>query len=305
VGESREHLIRIKPHVVQRALIYDGIRNFFHQNNFLEVDTPVRVPVLIPERYILPVSSNGWFLSTSPEIYMKQFIAAGYGNIFQLCHCFRKGEKGENHQPEFTMLEWYRTNAGYEQIITDTEQLLFFLTKELQVSPAINYCGNKIDLTPPWPRITIREAFVKSAGWDPFVNPDYERFDIDLMEKVVPCFTPNQPTVLLDYPAALASLSRIKPECAQVAERAEIFIGGLEIANIYSELTDATEQRQRFQLELEYLKAIGMDNMHMPEEFLKAIAHLPECGGIALGIDRLVMLLCNAKSINDVIAFPN
>ena len=297
-------LAKIKPNLQRRALIYDGIRVFFRQQNFLEVETPVRVPVLIPEQYIMPFTSNGGFLSTSPEIYMKQLIAAGYGNIFQICHCFRKGERGENHQPEFSMLEWYRVPANYDRIITDTEQLIFFLTKYLSIAPVIEYQGNKIDLTPPWHRITVRDAFINYAGWDPFLCPDYEQFDIDLMEKVVPAFPPDCPTVLSDYPAALASLSRLKQDNNQVAERAEIFIGGLEIANIYSELNNAAEQEQRFNQEIAHLQSAGIDNMTMPREFLKAVARLPECGGIALGLDRLVMLFCDAKSITEVIAFP-
>ena len=298
-------LVKIKPNLLRRTLIYNGIRAFFRQENFLEVETPIRIPTIIPEKYIIPFSSDGWFLSTSPEIYMKQLIAAGYGNIFQLCHCFRKDERGENHQPEFAMLEWYRVHANYEQIISDTERLIYFLANELGITPTINYQDNKIDLTPPWSRITVREAFINAAGWDPFTCPDDERFDIDLMEKVVPSFTAFHPTILCDYPAALASLSRLKPGKTEVAERAEIFIGGLEIANIYSELTDALEQEQRFKTEIEQLKSADIPNIVMPTQFLMAVAHLPECSGIALGIDRLVMLFCNAKSINEVIAFPN
>ncbi len=235
---------------------------------------------------------------------MKQLLAAGYGNIFQMCHCFRKGERGRLHQSEFTMLECYRVGADYLQIIRDTERLIISLAKRLGTGPVIRYGNQSIDLTPPWPRVTVQEVFQRVAGWDPVAELDPLRFDTDLVSKLVPSFSPGRPTVLLDYPAAMASLSRLKPGNPKVAERAEVFIGGLEIANAYSELTDQKEQGQRFRKEMSQIEREEGRKVTIPSEFLEAIAHLPECGGIALGVDRLVMLFCNTDSIRDVLAFP-
>lgn len=296
-------LARIKANLQRRAAIIDSIRTFFRNEGFLEVDTPVRVPVVAPEQYIAPFTSEGWFLSTSPELQMKRLLAAGYEKLFQICHCFRKEERGRLHTPEFTMLEWYRAGADYTRIIQDTEQLLSFLAITLGVGPRIAYRGSQIDLTPPWVRTTVREAFLKAAGWNPVTDYDPERFDVDLVDRVIPQFSADRPTVLMDYPAACASLSRLKPGNPLVAERAEVFIGGLEIANAYSELNDAAEQEQRFRAEIERMRLEGKPAL-MPHRFLEAIAHLPICGGIALGVDRLVMLLCNAATIDEVIAFP-
>jgi lysyl-tRNA synthetase class 2 len=297
-------LSRIKANLECRALIYDVIRAFFRSEGFLEVETPLQVPTVAPEKYITPFIVNGWFLSTSPELHMKRLLAAGYGKIFQICHCFRKNEQGQLHNPEFTMLEWYRVGADYMQIIRDTERLVLSIASKLRLGKTIRYQGREINLVSPWPRIKVSQAFINSAGWDPFDRLDEERFDVDLVEKVIPGFNPLRPTVLLDYPVAMASLSRIRRGKPPVAERAEVFIGGLELANIYSELTDVAEQERRFKQELDSIALKGGSNIAMPQRFLDAVAILPECGGVALGIDRLVMLFCDAASIDKVTAFP-
>ncbi|MCX5995014.1 MAG: EF-P lysine aminoacylase GenX, partial [Chloroflexi bacterium] len=242
-------LSQIKANLERRALIYDVIRTLFRSEGFLEVETPLLVPTVAPEKYITPFTVNGWFLSTSPEMHMKRLLAAGYSKIFQICHCFRKSERGELHNPEFTMLEWYRVGADYMEIIQDTERLVSTLTNKLCSGSTIRYQGKKIDLTPTWPRVTVRDAFLRWAGWDPFTRLDEERFEVDLVEKVIPSFDPSRPTVLMDYPVAMASLARLRPGSLPVAERAEVFIGGLELANAYSELTDAAEQERRFKQE--------------------------------------------------------
>ena len=297
-------LSRIKANLERRALIYDLIRAFFHSEGFLEIETPLLVPTVAPEKYITPFTFNGWFLSTSPEMHMKRLLAAGYSKIFQICHCFRKDERGQFHNPEFTMLEWYRVGADYMGIIEDTERLVCTLAKKLKHRSTIHYQGKEIDIMPPWPRVTVREAFLRSAGWDPFARLDEERFEVDLVEKVIPSFDAGRPTVLWDYPVTMASLARLRPGSPPVAERAEVFIGGLELANAYSELNDAAEQEKRFKQEIETLKREGKHRVVMPEKFLDALPGLPECGGIALGVDRLVMLFCDAASIEEVIAFP-
>lgn len=296
-------LKRIKANLERRALIIDSIHKFFKNEGFLEVETPLLLSHVAPERFIIPFNVNGWFLSTSPEMHMKQLLAAGYGNIFQLCHCFRQGERGQLHNPEFTMLEWYRVEADYLRIIEDTERLVLAVASDLGLGSTVRYQGKDIDLARPWPRITVSEVFRTYAGWDPALHHDPERFDLDLVNKVIPSFAPNRPTVILDYPAAHASMARLKPGDTKVAERAEVFIGGLELANAYTELTDATELERRFRRVIE---ESGEADAYQPLPycFLKAVSELPPCGGIALGVDRLVMLFCDAASIDEVMAFP-
>ncbi len=296
-------LVHLKPNLERRALIYQFTRDFFRERGFLEVETPVRVSEVAPEQHITPFASEDWFLSTSPELHMKRVLAAGYDKIFQFSHCFRKGEQGRGHNPEFTMLEWYRSRANYQQMIHDTEQLIVMLANELQFGHHIQYQNQDVDLTLPWPKVTVRNAFRYAAGWDPLAEFDPERFDIDLVTKVIPSFPPCRPIVLLDYPAVLASLACLKPSEPVVAERAEVFIGGLELANAYSELRDQREQVRRFREEIRQIQRETGREMVIPRKFLKELVRLPECGGIALGIDRLVMFFCDAGSIDEVILF--
>jgi elongation factor P--(R)-beta-lysine ligase len=301
--DNSARLSQIKANLERRALILDGIRAFFRGQSFLEVETPLRVPVVAPEEFIFPYSSEEWWLSTSPELQMKRLLAAGYYQIFQICHCFRRNESGLLHNPEFTMIEWYRAATDYKQMIRDTERLVTDLALLVNGNPVVDYQGRKIDLSMPWPQITVREAFLRWAGWDPIADFNGERFDVDTCEKLVPNFPKDRPTVILDYPKEGASLARLKPGDPTVAERAEVFVGGLEIANAYSELTNAAEQRERFELEIEKIEHAG-GRAGLPEKFLAAITHLPECSGIALGVDRLIMLLCDASDISEVMAFP-
>jgi elongation factor P--(R)-beta-lysine ligase len=302
-GDIPARLRRIKTNLQRRDDILGNIRKYFRNEGFLETDTPLRVPVVAPEQYIIPFMSEGWFLSTSPELQMKRLLAAGYEKIFQICHCFRHDERGKHHNPEFTMLEWYRAGTDYLQIINDTELLFTYLARQSGQGNILNYCDNKIDLSLPWKRLTVRDAFIESAGWDPVSCFEAERFDIDLVEKVIPDFPTDVPVVLMDYPAACASLARLKPGDSRVAERAEVFIGGLEIANGYSELNDAREQEERFKLEIEQIEQAGR-TAGLPRKFLDEIVALPPCSGIALGVDRLIMLFCDSDSIDDVMAFP-
>jgi lysyl-tRNA synthetase class 2 len=301
--DDLKRLARLEPNLKRRALILDIIRDFFKKQDFLEVETPIRAPAIAPERFIVPFQSEDWFLAASPELHMKRLLAAGYAKIFQFSHCFRKAERGRWHNPEFFMLEWYRLGADYHKIIDDTENLVLYIAQKIGMKKIIRYCGKNIDISLPWPRVTVRDAYLKSAGWDPIDNHDPERFDIDFIAKVLPCFTPDRPTILMDYPAAQASLARLKPDNALAAERAEVFIGGLELANAYSELAVAAEQTRRFREEIELIQKERGRKMPLPDKFLKAMEHFSECGGIALGIDRLVMLFCNADTIDDVMAF--
>jgi lysyl-tRNA synthetase class 2 len=301
--DERQRLQRLTGNLKCRAFIYQIIRSFFNEQGFLEVETPVRSPAIAPEKEIIPVVTEGWFLCTSPELYMKRLLSAGYDKIYQFSRCFRKDELGNYHNPEFTLLEWYHQNATYEQMIQDTEQLVTSVASKLEMGNTLRYRNHAIDLTLPWPRLTVSEAFQKFAGWDPVTAPDVRRFDEDIVLKVIPRFNPLRPTFLVDYPAPMASLARIKPGNKNVAERVEVFIGGLELANAYSELTNQNEQEMRFRKEIEEIKKTQNRIAPMPDKFIKALPNLPECAGIALGIDRLIMLFCDATSIDEVIPF--
>ena len=301
--DEPKRLASLEPNLRRRALIIQTIRDFFKEQGFLEVETPIRAPAIAPEAFIVPFETEDWFLAASPELHMKRLLAAGYDKLFQFSHCFRKGERGRWHNPEFIMLEWYRKDADYLKIIQDTEKLVARIAKKLGMKKGIKYQGQEIDISLPWPRVPIKDAYLKAAGWDPVAEQNPDRFDLDFVEKVLPGFNPTRPTVLIDYPAAQASLARLKPDNPSVAERAEVFIGGLELANAYSELTNPEEQTKRFREAIAQIRRERGQQMAMPEKFLKAIEDLPECGGIALGIDRLVMLFCDADTIDDVMAF--
>jgi lysyl-tRNA synthetase class 2 len=302
--EESSRLQNLKARLECRARIMDGIRAFFTRENFLEIDTPLRIPAIAPEQFIRPYTSEGWFLSTSPELQMKRLLSAGYQRIFQICHCFRRDEHGRHHNPEFTMLEWYRAGADYHQIISDTENLVTFLADRFGFGTVLNYQGKHLDISLPWPRISVKQAYTNWADWDPFVNFDGQRFDDDLVDKVIPHFPPHRPIVIMDYPRGCAALARLKPGSLDIAERAEVFMAGLEIANAYSELTDPLEQEKRFKSEMAEMHKTGIPAV-WPDKFIKAVKKLPECSGIALGVDRLVMLLTDSAEIDEVIAFPS
>jgi elongation factor P--(R)-beta-lysine ligase len=303
-SDEINRLSGIKNKLERRAAVIEGVRAFFHLQGFIEIETPLRVPAVAPERFIKPLMSENWFLSTSPELQMKRLLSAGYEKIFQICHCFRKGERGRHHNPEFTMLEWYRAGADYRQILEDTENLVLFLAERLGCGTSLEYQGNNIDLKKPWQEISVQEAYQKYAGWDPVNNFDELKFDDDMADNIIPSFVTDRPTVIKDYPAPCAALARLKSGSTGTAERAEVFIGGLELANAYSELNDPEEQEKRFRSEIEQMHQEGKAAV-WPDKFMQSIGNMPPCGGIALGIDRLVMLFCNTDKIDDVIAFPS
>jgi lysyl-tRNA synthetase class 2 len=302
-GDESARLSRIKSNLERRSVIFQLTRSFFAAQGFLEVETPVRVPAVAPEQFIRPFASEDWFLSTSPELHMKRLLASGYDRVFQISRCFRKGEVGRRHNSEFTMLEWYRRDSDYLQMVSDTAGLVVSLARALGLENTIPYLGGRIDVSLPWPQVTVSDAFLRSAGWDPVADPDTVRFDVDLVDRVIPGFEPDRPTILAGYPAAMAALARLNARDRRVSERAEVFIGGLEVANAYTELNDPGEQRQRFAEEAESIRRAG-GRAVVPERFLEAVTYLPQCAGIALGMDRLVMLLCGAAAIEDVMAFP-
>ena len=273
----------------ERARVLRAIRAFFDARGFTEVETPVRIPAPAPEPHIDCPPSGNWFLRASPELQMKKLLAAGMERIYQIGPCFRAGEKGRRHSPEFTMLEWYRANADYLDIARDAEELLVEILRPRR----------SVALPVPFQRITVREAYRRWAGWDSVETWDQDRFDFDMATKIEPNL-PKEPLFLTDYPAPAASLARLKSDDPRVAERWELYVDGIELANAFTELIDSVEQRRRFELAREERRALGEADYPLDEEFLDALARMPPSGGVALGVDRLVMLACGASSIADV-----
>ena len=288
----------------KRALLIQSIRTFFNNRGYLEVDTPARLPVLIPEAYNEPVGSNGHFLQTSPEICMKRLLAeAGCQKIYQICKCYRKNERGDRHVPEFTMLEWYRTQSDYFSLMDECEDLILEVAKASGHSGSVALQGAKISLEKPWGRLSVADAFDQYGSIPVMQALEQNIFDEVLSRDIEPQLGIKKPVFLYDYPVVLGALARKKKEDPSMAERFEIYIAGVEIANGFSELTDANEQRQRFEQELKRIENQGKLVGKMPEKFLEALPNMPEAAGIALGVDRLAMILWGAEAIDDVVTF--
>lgn len=286
-----------------RALLLRSLRATLDEAGFVEVETPVRIPAPANEPHIQPPPSDRAFLRASPELQMKSLVALGLHRIYQIGPCFRAGERGERHNPEFTMLEWYRGNSDYLAILGDLKKLVCDAAAAVCGSLEIAYRGTTIDLAGSWEKIPVREAFRRFAGWDPIERFDAERFDLDMALKVEPALPRDRPCVLIDYPAQAASLAQLRADDPRLAERWETYIGGLELCNAYGELVDAAEQRARFEAARAEKQALGETVFNLDEAFLAALSHMPPSGGAALGVDRLAMLLLDAATIDDVRAF--
>ncbi len=286
-----------------RARMIRAIRGFFLENDFLEIETPQRIPAPAPEFHIDAVASEDWFLQTSPELCMKRLLAAGYPRIFQICRCFRAGERGDRHLPEFTMLEWYREGVDYRTLMEDCEALITLVARELGIGGAVCWQGREIRLGIPWERMTVREAFSRYATMTSAEALRTERFDEILACEVEPHLGKEHPVFLYEYPAELGALARLKEGEAGIAERFELYCAGLELANAFSELTDAGEQRRRFEEVFSDRRLKGGSPHPMPERFLAALEKMPPSAGIALGVDRLAMLFADKSRIDDVVAF--
>ena len=328
------------PALEARARIVSAIRRYFGEHGFLEVDTPAlqvspglephlmafSTEIVTPERERKPRH-----LHTSPEFAMKKLLVAGLPRIFQLAHVFRNGERSRTHHPEFTMLEWYRAEASLTDIMTDCENLL---RAGLAASgnAAFAWQGKASDPTLPWQRISVAEAFSRFCGIDLLATaPDPARPDLGLLaasarqagmaphpgddwedlffriflERIEPHLGSPAPTILYDYPISLAALSRPKPGDPRLAERFELYVCGLELANAFGELTHAATQRARFEADCARKRQLYGYDYPIDEDFLAALEHgMPESAGIALGVDRLVMLATGAQRIEDVLWVP-
>lgn len=309
-----------------RGRMMAALREFFAHRDFVEVDTPLMVPSPGLEIHLAAQPAGGRYLITSPEYQMKRLLAAGMERIYQTCKCFRAGEDGVHHQPEFTMLEWYRAWEGLDAIMRDTEELVAHVAAAVNGRPQVRVGGRAIAVDGPWLRMTVAEAMYDHAGielrgdesvaalteavraagvelgaarhWD-------DVFFCAFVARVEPALAAiDRPVLLHDWPAPLAALARRKDGNPAVVERFEAYIGGVELANAFGELTDPIEQRARFVDDLAARRARGLPQYPIDEKLLAALAEgLPPCAGIALGVDRLAMLVLGAASIRDVIAF--
>ncbi|HEX3772707.1 MAG TPA: EF-P lysine aminoacylase EpmA [Polyangiaceae bacterium] len=298
--------------LAERARVRGAVRRFFDARGFLEVDTPAMVPSPGLDVHLDAFEVAGGeggaprWLSTSPEYQMKRLLAAGHERIYQIAPCFRRGERGERHNPEFTMVEWYRAHAGVEDVMRDTEQLVAAVTGG---AVRLEAGGRTVDLAPPLDRMTVCEAFARYVGWSreatlAAAEADEDRYFRALVEDVEPALAARDRGVfLVDFPATQASLARTKPGDPAVAERFELYVAGVELCNGFGELVDAAEQRQRLTRDQGARRARGLPVYPIDERFLEALARVPPSGGNALGFDRLVALMCGATAIADALAF--
>ena len=286
-----------------RARIIQSIRTFFEVRGFLEVETPLLIPANAPEEHIEPFRSGTLYLQTSPELCMKRLLCRGHDRIFQICRCWRNDERGSRHIPEFTMLEWYRSDSDYEALMRDCEQLLVHIAKDCLSTTTVNYNAIPIALDASFSRISVREAFNEFTDLSMEAAVKDGSFDELMVTKIEPALVQDKPVLLFDYPIEMAALARPKAGDNSVAERFELYAGGMELANGFSELNDPVEQRLRFLNANQARIKKGLPALPMPEPFLVELEAMPPSAGIALGVDRLVMLFTGAVHIDDVIAF--
>lgn len=310
-----------------RARVTAAVRAFFAARGFLEVDVPLRVraPGLEVHLDAVPAGQGGWLI-TSPEYQMKRLLAAGLERIVAVCRCFRAGEVGAQHEPEFTMVEWYRAWSDLEAVLVDTEELVAEVARAARGAPEVVVGGRVIDVTPPWPRMTVAEAMARWAGiaidgdeaelaralaaagvetgtaraWD-------DLFYAGFVSRVEPRLAElPRPLVLIEWPVRLAALARRSLERPGVVERFEAYLGGVELCNAFGELTDPVEQRARFEEDRRLRAARGKPVHPIDDRLIAALEEgLPPSAGNALGLDRLVMLVTGASSIREVAWFAD
>ena len=328
---------------IARMCVLKEIRHFFDAEGFAEVDTPALQVCPGMEVHLkafttqmdspLGEASVVRHLHTSPELSMKKLLVAGLPKIYQLCHCYRNEAIGQTHLPEFTMLEWYRKNTNYEAMMADTERLVKSCARVCKVD-VLRFGDIICNPFQAWERMTVAEAFMKYAGIDimatldenPAILPlaDKLRFEAQakgiwcaagdswediffriMMEKIEPFLGHNVPTILCDYPTCLGALARRKPSDPRVCERFEAYICGVELCNAFSELTDVTEQRLRFEHDSAMKKQLYGYTYPIDEDFMDALAYgMSEASGNALGVDRLIMLITGADDIRDTCWIP-
>lgn len=293
-----------------RSQALAAVRDHFSRAGFIEVDTPTRLraPALEPNVDALPAGPD--WLATSPELHMKRLLVGGLARIYQVARVFRADEAGTWHEPEFTLLEWYRAFSDYDAVIEDTEAIVAAVVRALRGGATLpGPDGREIDVTPPFERLTVREAFRRYASVPDaaaLAATDPARYFALLVDRVEPALKRHgRPVLLVEYPLSEAALARPVPHDPTVAERFELYVGGVELANGYGELVDAAEQRRRFEHERARRAAAGLPLYPCDERFLAALEEgMPPSAGNALGLDRLVALTTGAPGVDAVIAFP-
>ncbi len=304
-----------------RAALLADIRDFFKKRQVLEVETPLLCKRAATDLHLSPIPalyskdvkaehSERYYLQTSPEFCMKRLLAAGGGSIYQICKAFRNGETGNFHNPEFSILEWYRLGFDHHQLMDEMD---LFLQAVLQVPAAekISYQDlflKYVDFDPHTISSTKLMSIVMALGIkidSPGLNRD-DYLHILLSHVIEPQLGHDAPIMIFDYPETQAALAKIKQKTStlKVAERFEVYIKGVELANGYHELTDARQQALRFQSDTEERRKLGYPEMSIDERLIAALeAGLPHCAGVALGIDRLLMLKLGSKKIEEVLSF--
>jgi lysyl-tRNA synthetase class 2 len=315
---------------IKRARIISLIRQFFEQRGYLEVETPMMQAIpggatarpFVTHHQALDMTL---YLRIAPELYLKRLVIGGFDRVFEINRNFRNEGLSIQHNPEFTMLEFYQAYATYEDLMALTEELIGYVAREVLGSLRLIYQGEEIDLTPPWRRLDLRESLTAIGGLAPQVVRDREAlvqlalaegvtlragegygraltklFDLKVEARL------QQPTFITGYPLETSPLSRKNEEDPELVDRFELFIAGREMANAFSELNDPLDQRQRFEAQLSAHEAGDEEMPHaLDEDFITALEQgLPPTAGEGIGIDRLVMLLTDSPSIRDVILFP-
>lgn len=274
--------------LAHRSEFFRAVRSFFYDAGFIEVETPVKIHAPAPEEYIESVRSEGDFLRTSPELAMKVLLSEGCERIFQIGSCFRANEMGRKHLEEFTMLEFYAAGWNYRELAGFTAAMLESASGDDPLFRDFEF-------------ITVDEAFRRYAGVSAFDADREDTFDELMVTKIEPELGREKLTFLTDYPASRASLARLSAANPAVAERWELYRNGLELGNAFGELTDPAEQRKRFAAANAFRAAQGMHAYPEPTAFYQALDRgLPESSGCAIGMDRLLMLLCGAEDIRQV-----
>ncbi len=329
-----------------REQVIDAIRAYFKASGFHEAEVPLLLPASSTEPFLEVFQTelkddqgHTWqgFLPSSPEFALKKLLAAGSGSVFTITKSFRNGEgRSSRHNPEFTILEWYRTPGDYMDIAEDFERLLTQINRTIRIlgqsddqsareSETLRYQGREYSLKAPWERISVAEAFEKYAGIDTETMLDEEKLKTAgkkkgyqvsestsweeiwnqiIANEIEPKLGQNGPTILYDYPIAQAALARPARD-PRFAERFEVFMAGLELGNCFSELTDWREQERRCLADLAERKALGRTEFPMDTDFIEALKlGMPETGGIAVGVDRLVALFADTPDIAETLFFP-
>jgi lysyl-tRNA synthetase class 2 len=331
-----------RPHLETRQKVLGAVRRFFVDENFVEVETPslqvspglephlaaFRTELEAPDR----ARRRTLYLHTSPEFTMKKLLVAGEKRLYQLCKVYRNAERAATHHPEFSMIEWYRAHAGYRDIMEDCVGLLRAALRAAG-RPRFSWRGLESDPFGEWDRVSVADAFMRHAGIDlhACTGPDPKRPDVAslaaaarklglrpaegdswddiffriFLDRIEPQLGHPAPTILYDYPISMAALSRPKPDDPRLAERFEVYVCGLELANAFGELTDARVQCARFEADMDLKEKLYGVRYPIDEDFLAALEHgMPESAGIALGFDRLVMLAAGVARIEDILWAP-